>query len=164
MRSLMTLIVVLGIALVAGQPAMGHCQIPCGIYDDLLRVRMMEEHVTTIERSIKGLNDHLGKTEAADANQQVRWVMNKEVHADLITKIVTEYFLQQRIKAPKAGDDEARKVYLERLETLHGMLVTSMKTKQTVDPSHATRLRELIDKFKRQYFSPEDLAHLGDEH
>ena len=119
---------------------------------------MMEEHVTTIERSLKGLNDHLGKTEAADINQHVRWVMNKEVHADLITEIVTEYFLQQRIKAPKAGDDEARKVYMERLETLHGMLVSSMKAKQSVDPSHATRLRELIDKFKKQYFGPEDLA------
>lgn len=164
MRSLMTLIVVLGIALVAGQPAMGHCQIPCGIYDDLLRVRMMEENVTTIERSLKGLNDHLDKKGAIDANQRVRWVMNKEVHADMITEIVTEYFLQQRIKAPKSGDDEGRKLYLAELETLHGILVSSMKAKQTVDPSHAKKLRKLIDKFKKQYFSPEDLAHMGQEH
>lgn len=159
MRNLMTVLVLLGIALVVGQPAMGHCQIPCGIYDDMLRVQMMEEHVTTIERSLKGLNDHLDKKGAVDANQRVRWVMNKEVHADLITEIVTEYFLQQRIKAPKAGDAEGRKVYLARLETLHGMLVSSMKAKQTVDPSHAAKLRELIEKFKKQYFSPEELAH-----
>ena len=164
MRNLLTLIVVLGIAVVAGQPAMGHCQIPCGIYDDMARVRMMDEHVTTIERSLKGLNDHLGKTGAADVNQRVRWVMNKEVHADLITEIVTEYFLQQRIKAPKSGDAPGRKAYLERLETLHGILVSSMKAKQTVDASHAAKLHELIDKFKKQYFSEEDLAHMGHEH
>ena len=149
MRNWMAVLVVLGMAMVAGQPVMAHCQIPCGIYDDLLRVRMMEEHVTTIERSLKGLNDHLGKTGAADVNQRVRWVMNKEVHADLITEIVTEYFLQQRIKAPKSGDADGRKVYVERLESLHGILVSSMKAKQTVDPAHAAKLRELIGKFKK---------------
>ena len=164
MRSWMTVLVFLGIALVAGQQVLAHCQIPCGIYDDIARVRMMEEHVTTIERSLKGLNDHLGKTGAADVNQRVRWVMNKEVHADLISEIVTEYFLQQRIKAPKSGDSAARKAYQERLETLHGILVSSMQAKQTVDATHVAKLRELIDQFKKQYFSAEDLEHLGHEH
>jgi nickel superoxide dismutase len=143
---------------------MGHCQIPCGIYEDMLRVRMMEEHVTTIERSLKGLNDHLGKHGAQDVNQQVRWVMNKEDHADFIAEIVTEYFLQQRIKAPKAGDDEGRKVYFAQLEALHGILVGSMKAKQTVDAANVAKLREWIDQFKKLYFSPEDLEHMAHEH
>ena len=29
-----------------------HCQIPCGIYDDLMRIHQMEEHVETIEKSM----------------------------------------------------------------------------------------------------------------
>ena len=69
-----------------------HCQVPCGIYDDQMRIHLMEEHVTTIERSLKGLNDHLGKSGAVDVNQRVRWVMNKEAHADQISEIVTAYF------------------------------------------------------------------------
>ena len=30
-----------------------HCQIPCGIYNDTARITMMEEHVTTLEKSMK---------------------------------------------------------------------------------------------------------------
>ena len=30
----------------------GHCQIPCGIYDDEVRFKLMREHVETIEKSI----------------------------------------------------------------------------------------------------------------
>ena len=67
-------------------------------------------------------------------------------------------------KAPKAGDADGQKAYLTRLETLHGILVSTMKAKQTVDPAHAAKLRELIDKFKHQYFSPEDLEHMAHEH
>ena len=28
-------------------PVRAHCQIPCGIYDDELRVQLIEEHITT---------------------------------------------------------------------------------------------------------------------
>ena len=164
MRRWTTVLVLLAIAMVVGPPALGHCQIPCGIYDDMARVRMMEEHVTTIERSLKGIGDHLGKPAAADVNQRVRWVMNKEVHADLISEIVTAYFLQQRIKAPKSSDADARKQYLTQLETLHGILVSCMKAKQTVEPTHPAKLRELIDQFKKLYFSEEDLAHMSRDH
>jgi nickel superoxide dismutase len=31
-------------------------------------------------------------------NQLVRWIMNKETHADEIQRIVTQYFMTQRIK------------------------------------------------------------------
>ena len=39
-----------------------------------------------------------------------------------------------------------------------------MQAKQTVDATHVAKLRELIDQFKKQYFSAEDLEHLGHEH
>lgn len=31
--------------------ASAHCEIPCGIYDDQMRVNMIGEHITTIEKS-----------------------------------------------------------------------------------------------------------------
>jgi len=30
-----------------------HCEIPCGIYDDPMRLDMMAEHIGTIEKSMK---------------------------------------------------------------------------------------------------------------
>ena len=30
----------------------GHCQIPCGVYDDAMRVKMIEEHTLTILKSM----------------------------------------------------------------------------------------------------------------
>ena len=43
-----------------------HCQIPCGIYDDQTRIHLMEEHVATIEKSMKQIEA------AANQNQTVR--------------------------------------------------------------------------------------------
>ena len=44
------------------QISFGHCQIPCGIYDDLMRIHQMEEHVLTIEKSINKLADNPNMT------------------------------------------------------------------------------------------------------
>ena len=33
--------------------AWAHCEIPCGIYDDHMRIHMIEEHITTIEKSMQ---------------------------------------------------------------------------------------------------------------
>ena len=96
------------------QISFGHCQIPCGIYDDLMRIHQMEEHVLTIEKSINKLADN------PNDNQTVRWVVNKEVHADELSDIVTYYFMTQRIKP---GMPE----YVNKLSLLHELLVTSMK-------------------------------------
>ena len=37
----------------AAVPVAAHCQIPCGIYDDELRVQLIEEHIGTVEKSMK---------------------------------------------------------------------------------------------------------------
>ena len=110
------------------QISFGHCQIPCGIYDDLMRIHQMEEHVLTIEKSINKLADN------PNDNQTVRWVVNKEVHADELSDIVTYYFMTQRIKP---GMPE----YVNKLSLLHELLVTSMKVKQEADLAHVAKLR-----------------------
>ena len=88
----------------------------------------------------------LGKESSLNYNQLVRWVANKEEHANKIQSIITQYFMTQRIKP------ETEK-YVEKLTTLHKMLIASMKCKQTVELSHVKELRELLASFKKLYFS-----------
>ena len=127
------------------QISFGHCQIPCGIYDDLMRIHQMEEHVVTIEKSINKLADN------PNDNQTVRWVVNKEVHADELSDIVTYYFMAQRIK-PEMPE------YVNKLSLLHELLVTSMKVKQEADLAHVAKLNELIHAFEHSYLG-EDHKH-----
>jgi len=120
------------------QSSQAHCQIPCGIYDDLMRIHMMEEHVVTIEKSIKKL------AEKPNQNQAIRWVMSKDSHADQLSEIVTYYFMTQRIK-PSMPD------YAKKLGLLHEILVASMKAKQEADLKHVKTLNDLIHAFEHAY-------------
>ena len=91
------MIALLGLAVVTPQPVRAHCQVPCGIYDDDARFTLLLEHITTIEKSMKRIKD-LESQDHAHANQLVRWVSNKDSHADAFTEIVTYYFMAQRVK------------------------------------------------------------------
>ncbi len=31
----------------------GHCQVPCGIYDDEVSIHQINEHITTIDKAIE---------------------------------------------------------------------------------------------------------------
>ena len=120
-----------------------HCEIPCGIYDDQLRAKLIAEHATTIEKSMNQIMK-LSK-DPGDYNQLVRWVSNKESHATQIQHIVSQYFMTQRIKP-----DQAK--YTEKLTLLHQMLLAAMKCKQTTEVSHVNDLRTLLKKFEILYF------------
>ncbi|HID77043.1 MAG TPA: superoxide dismutase [Planctomycetaceae bacterium] len=141
---------VLAAVLAVGSSALAHCQIPCGIYDDPARFAELEEHVTTIEKSMNQINE-LSKGGQKNYNQIVRWVVNKEVHADKFTEIVTYYFLTQRIKPADPSDRAATAKYLRELRLLHEMMVHAMKAKQTTDLEHCRALRGLIHKFRASY-------------
>jgi len=136
-----------------------HCQIPCGIYGDEMRIMMIKEHITTIEKSMNKINE-LSGAEKTNYNQLVRWVNNKEHHAQEIQNIVTAYFLTQRIKPASKDDKEAYKNYSEKTVVLQQMLVYAMKTKQSTDTKHCQKLTELTVNFSGLYFSTEDLKHL----
>ena len=124
--------------------AYAHCEIPCGIYDDAMRITMITEHITTIEKSMNQIKE-LEKEKHNNSNQLVRWVINKERHSDELQEIVSQYFMTQRIK-PDTKD------YDKKLALLHQMLVSSMKCKQTTDLSHVSKLKELVKEFKALYF------------
>ncbi|MDY6951941.1 MAG: superoxide dismutase [Ni] [Thermodesulfobacteriota bacterium] len=138
------LVCVMAMALFVVSYASAHCEIPCGIYDDQMRVEMIAEHITTIEKSMKQIVA-LGNKKPTDNNQVTRWVMNKEHHANELQHIVTQYFMTQRIKL----DTEK---YAEKLTGLHKLLVFSMKCKQTTDLSHIATLRSVLKEFEGLYF------------
>lgn len=144
-------VVILGLTATAG----AHCQIPCGIYDDELRVQLIEEHISTIEKSMNQINT-LGAADPVNYNQLVRWVDNKEHHAQEIQDIVTAYFMAQRIKPPeKHGDDEANTIYMHRLALLHHIQIHAMKAKQSTDLEQVKTLRSLVAEFRKAYFGEE---------
>ena len=139
--------IVAGITLVTPH-AMAHCEIPCGIYGDEMRIQMILEDCQTIEKSmsqIMAMSSEGGK----NYNQIMRWVTNKDGHAEKIQQVVTQYFLTQRIKP-----GENTEIYHRKLELLHGILVEAMKCKQTLDVEHVRSLRQLVESFKTVYFGP----------
>ena len=129
--------------------ALAHCQIPCGIYDDHLRVHALEEDADTIEKSINELAALGDKADTQSQNQRVRWVVNKEQHAEKIIRVISDYFLTQRIK-PSQED------YVERLTRHHAVMLAAMRAKQTSDLEAVKALRTAISAIAGYYATHED--------
>ena len=121
-----------------------HCEIPCGIYDDKLRIKMIYEHTITIEKAMNEII-RLEKENPVNYNQLVRWISNKEAHASEIQQIVSQYFMTQRI------DTETEK-YDKKLTILHKILLNAMRCKQSTDLKRVERIRELLAGFETLYF------------
>ena len=135
--------------------AFSHCEIPCGIYGDETRFTMLKEDITTVEKSMK-LIVELSKAGEKNYNQIVRWVDNKEKHANLIQETVSQYFMTQRIKPADETNQEEYKKYVKELTLLHEMLIYAMKAKQTTDLSNVEKLRALVSSFKTSCFGAKD--------
>ena len=129
------------------QKLKAHCQIPCGIYDDHTRVHSMLEDAATIKKATTMLAELAGKEDPQSLNQIVRWVSNKESHAQSIIDTISDYFLTQRVK-PSQDD------YAKRLEKHHAVIVAAMKVKQNADSSHVDILMKNIEVLKRYYPEP----------
>jgi len=142
LRYAMTLLLILAGSLFS-LPARSHCEVPCGIYDDAMRIKMIAEHVTTIEKAMAQINE-LSQADSPNMNQLVRWITNKETHATEIQHIVTQYFMTQRIKFDTKDKDK-------KLALLHEMLVYAMKCKQTTDADNAAKLKKALEGFDQLY-------------
>lgn len=126
--------------------AHAHCQIPCGIYGDSTTFDVLQQHVATIQKSCTQINE-LAAAENPSAQQQqqlVRWVNNKESHAQLIIDSAANYFLAQRIKTDAAH-------YAEKLALLHEIIVYAMQSKQSTDGQAAATLGEKLTAFQALY-------------
>jgi len=156
--------ILVSLVILVGLRAYGfiHCEIPCGIYNDEMRFEIILEHIQTIEKSIheiKHLSDHNWKayklSEASDpvnTNQLVRWINNKEKHAEEIQHTISQYFLTQRIKWSDEMKPEEQKSYSDQISLCHKILVYAMKTKQSLDLSNVETLKKSVADFKKIYF------------
>jgi nickel superoxide dismutase len=134
----------IGLVLFSPASSRAHCQIPCGIYDDHARVHSMLEDVDTVEKSIQLISELSGKTDAQSQNQLVRWIMNKEQHAQNIIATISDYFLTQRVKPDQ-------KDYAERLAKHHAVIIGAMQAKQNADIKYAKALRENVEALLPYY-------------
>ncbi len=136
----------LALGLVA--PASGHCQVPCGIYNDNNVIEAMHTDWITIEKASKQIVE-LSKDPAANAHQLTRWINNKESHAQSLQETVLNYFLAQRLKT-----DDAE--YVEKLKLCHAVIVTAMKCKQSTDSANVEKLHDLLHEFEAAFGTKEE--------
>ena len=134
-------------------PLFSHCQMPCGIYYDALQIIQIQEDLKTIEKSMDMLKSYSGKSDPQTLNQIGRWINSKESHAQNIQKIISEYFLTQRIKIES-------KNYTKKISTLHKLLISTMKCKQTVDKSNVLKSKSLLETFVNLYLDKHGIEHL----
>ena len=131
--------------------ARAHCEIPCGIFEDSLRYELIKEHIITIEKSMKKV-DEFSNADDEDYHTITRWTINKEKHAEEIQHIVSQYFLHQRIKLTEKGTEHYEK-YIRELTLLHELMVYAMKAKQSTDLKYIGMLQESLDAFADSYFN-----------
>ncbi len=133
----------------------GHCQVPCGIFDDPAMVAGVKEDSATIRKAMEQIVELGAKKDqsATDFNQMVRWVNTKEDHACKIIKQMGEYGLCQRCKLPSdptspfANDEE----YVQALRSHHSVMTAAMKCKQNVDLAFVDKLDAAVEEMGRMY-------------
>ncbi len=144
MSRCLPLTLAVAICLLCVRDAAAHCQVPCGIYGDQIRFEQMLEDYKTIAKAMTQINELSAKKDAQSKNQLVRWVNTKEDHATKTQKIISDYFMAQRIKS---SDDD----YAKRLTAAHAVMVAAMKAKQSVDSKTSKALEKAIFDFYRAY-------------
>ena len=130
-----------------------HCQIPCGIYSDVVQIIQIKEDLQTIEKSMSMITKLSGKYDPQSLNQLSRWISTKENHAQNIQEVISQYFLTQRIK-------QNSKNYENELITLHQLLISVMKCKQSVEKNNLLRSNQLLKDFSEFYLDEHGLEHL----
>lgn len=131
------------LTLATAPAAFAHCQVPCGIFDDNNVITSMHIDYVTIEKAAKQIEE-LSKDAGANANQLVRWVNNKESHAQDIQEKVLNYFLAQKLKT----DDPK---YDEKLKLCHSVIVAAMKCKQATDSATMEVLHDALHSFEKAF-------------
>lgn len=138
MNLALSAVILMGSIMILSNRVNAHCQIPCGIYDDHARVQSLLEDAVTVEKSANLITELAGKSDAKSQNQIVRWVMNKENHAQSIISTISDYFLTQRV-------NPTQKDYADRLIKHHAVILAAMKAKQNSDVKYAQVLKEKIE-------------------
>lgn len=128
-----------------------HCEVPCGIYTDELRVELLKEHFQTVEKAMKQIEE-IQSSEVVNYNQLVRWINTKEEHARLIQEIAEQYFLTQRVKFAEPSEGDKYDKYITQLTSMHQLIVYAMKSKQTTDVANVEAMSKALTTFEDSYF------------
>ena len=124
-------------------PAACHCQVPCGIFDDPVRVTLLKEHAATIRKAMAQLGSLTASPISAQSlNQSARWVAVKEDACAQIIAITSEYMLCQRVKKDSF---KSTAEYHHALEVHHALMQAAMKAKQTADSATCDVLDHAIE-------------------
>jgi len=137
---------------------LAHCQVPCGIYNDAARIVQIQEDFSTIQKAMNKIKELSEQQDATSMNQMTRWILTKEEHASKIQKVVSDYFLTQRIKVKTEGPEYD--LYVKQTIFLHQILVSAMKCKQTVDSKNVDYGLDLIESFIDLYFDTHGKDHI----
>ena len=135
----------------------GHCQVPCGIFDDPKLVAEVKEACATIRKAMVQINELSASLSAQSINQITRWVNTKEEHCKKIIDLVATYCLCQRVKpvgAPGSPFTE-EKDYIDALKAHHNVMTAAMKAKQTVDVEGAHKLEHAVEDMAKMYMPVE---------
>ena len=151
MKRKVSFIVLVAFAMIVSKIGFSHCEVPCGIYTDELRIELIKEHIQTIEKSMTQIAE-LQSADEVNYNQLVRWVNTKEQHAKLIQEIAEQYFLHQRVKFAEPADEEKYKKYIAQLTSLHQLIVYAMKSKQGIDQANIEKMKDALTAFEESYF------------
>ncbi|RLD32731.1 MAG: superoxide dismutase [Bacteroidetes bacterium] len=151
MKQSFLLLSALFVAFSFSKTSFAHCEVPCGIYHDELRVEMIKEHIQTIEKAMNQIRE-LQQADTINYNQLVRWINTKEHHANMIQEIAEQYFLTQRVKFADPSEKEKYDKYLAQLTTLHQLIVYSMKSKQSTDLVQVKNMQNALEAFEEAYF------------
>ena len=143
-HSLLALVVVL----LSSVSLSAHCQVPCGIYADDVVFGELETDIQTIEKAMNQINA-LSEDVAKNPQMLVRWVNNKEAHAQNIQETMSSYFLAQRIKLSLHDSDP--EAYAEQVGLAHKITVLAMKCKQTTDLKNVAALHDALHAFQEAY-------------
>ena len=90
------------------------------------------------------INELSDQADIQSSQQFIRWVNNKEAHAEAIIQMISNYFLTQRIK-PSQED------YNQRLMDHHSVIIQAMKVKQSSSMDAAALLTSSIKKLEQYY-------------
>lgn len=151
MKKSLTLLSLFVLTFVFSKATFAHCEVPCGIFHDELRIELIKEHIQTIEKAMKQI-EKLQSEDDEDYNQIVRWVNTKEHHANLIQEVAEQYFLHQRVKFADPADKEKYDKYIAQLTSLHQLIVFAMKSKQGLDLTNIEKMKNALTAFEDSYF------------
>mmetsp|Transcript_63152 Transcript_63152/g.152770 ORF Transcript_63152/g.152770 Transcript_63152/m.152770 type:complete len:155 (-) Transcript_63152:145-609(-) len=124
-----------------------HCQVPCGIFTDDLRVAGIKEDAQTIRKAVVQISELHKANSLQDMHQLARWINTKEEHASKVMHTIGDYFLAQKVKKELLTEAEYREVLVAH----HAVMVAAMKTKQSTELAPVDALDAAISAMEPIY-------------